>query len=325
MLTGFLSSEMQDPAWVTGQNTSFSQEAYTNRSEAIDLLNSTVEEELAFEHRLRPEPIALAVWIAKAIGDNTLLSRLSIVIRDLYRDSLEKLNTDQMEEEASALGIALETVDRKNFRIFALDFVKNNAHLSGYKYRLAFQRLDHGWVIADRHVTVRIMRECLVTSIMQFQSGIDQKVAKDCLGEMSSFAKVVRDAWTEARGIHAFDLGAVNDALFPPCIKEYIVQMKNGVNLTHMARFTLTSFLRKIGMGNPDIMALFRTAPDFNERMTQYQVEHITGEISGTEYSPPKCVVLRSNHLCYWGEDKLCHQEWLRHPLQYYQIKKRNS
>ncbi|MCL5440233.1 MAG: DNA primase, partial [Candidatus Thermoplasmatota archaeon] len=65
--------------------------------------------------------------------------------------------------------------------------------------------------------------------------------------------------------------------------------------------------------------------PDFNQRITEYQVDHVTGQISGTEYSPPKCEVLRSNHVCYWGEDKLCHQEWLRHPLQYYAVKKKSN
>ncbi len=325
MSPGFLSRDVYDSDWVNQQNGSFSQEAFANRSEAIDLLYAVVGEDSNFDHSLRTESIALAVWIISAIGDPTLLSRFSIFCRDIYQNSLEKLAAEQIEEEAIPLGIRVEHENNKLFRMDAIDFVKNNSHLSGNKYRLAFQNLDHGWIITDRHAVIRIMRESLVTSIMKFQSGIDRREATRCLGEMASFAKLVRDSWAATRGKRTFDLGSVNEKLFPPCIKEYLSEMKDGTNLTHLARFTLTSFLHKVGMDNDGIMELFRTAPDFNERVTQYQVDHVSGEISGTEYSPPKCAVLRSNHICYRGDDKLCQQEWLRHPLQYYQVKKKQN
>jgi len=64
-------------------------------------------------------------------------------------------------------------------------------------------------------------------------------------------------------------------------------------------------------------MRLFATAPDFKEAYTRYQVEHITGKTSSTQYSPPKCDTLVSSGVCP-GPNALCRQ--IRHPLSYYRV-----
>lgn len=68
-----------------------------------------------------------------------------------------------------------------------------------------------------------------------------------------------------------------------------------------------------------DIVDLFRSSSDFNERMTRYQVEHIAGERgSGTKYIPPTCDTLRTHGLCL-GMNDTC--KGVRHPLTYYRVK----
>ena len=52
----------------------------------------------------------------------------------------------------------------------------------------------------------------------------------------------------------------------------------------------------------------------------RYQVEHITGKTSGTEYTPPGCDTMKSNSICF-NPDSLCNKEWMNHPLSYYRIK----
>ena len=64
-------------------------------------------------------------------------------------------------------------------------------------------------------------------------------------------------------------------------------------------------------------MRLFATAPDFKEAFTRYQVEHISGKTSGTQYSSPKCDTLVSSGVCP-GPNALCRQ--IRHPLSYYRV-----
>ncbi len=108
-------------------------------------------------------------------------------------------------------------------------------------------------------------------------------------------------------------------AAFPPCIKKLQETIKSGRNPSHIGRFALTSFLVNIGMNVEKVTNLFRSLPDFNERLTRYQVEHIAGKRgSRTKYIPPKCATLKTHGVCH-NKDQMCRR--IRHPLAYYRRK----
>jgi DNA primase large subunit len=74
-----------------------------------------------------------------------------------------------------------------------------------------------------------------------------------------------------------------------------------------------------IGIPTENIIELFRSFSDFNERMTRYQVEHIAGERgSRTRYKPPKCDTLKTHGLCT-EPDETCRKA--NHPINYYKMK----
>ncbi|MEC8171591.1 MAG: hypothetical protein VX057_04640, partial [Candidatus Thermoplasmatota archaeon] len=62
-------------------------------------------------------------------------------------------------------------------------------------------------------------------------------------------------------------------------------------------------------------------APDYDADTTSYQV----GQIYEREYTPHGCSSLKTNARCpvQIGEDPLCDQEWLTHPLKYIRAKQR--
>jgi DNA primase large subunit len=62
-------------------------------------------------------------------------------------------------------------------------------------------------------------------------------------------------------------------------------------------------------------VSFFSGAPDFNEGTTTYQVNHLYDNA----YTPAKCSSLKVNHNCpvLPGDDRLCDQPWLDHPLKY--------
>ncbi|HLH86444.1 MAG TPA: DNA primase regulatory subunit PriL, partial [Thermoplasmataceae archaeon] len=213
-------------------------------------------------------------------------------------------------------------VETGMFTVPASTFITYSSRLSGPRYRLLYQSVSRGFVKCGRELLAKLAREAFVRSAMQIYSRIEKSDALEALAGFSEYLDEIRLALEKSGISHTIELGDVDYALFPPCVKTYLSQMHDGVNLPHLARFTLVSFLHKAGMSSEKIIELFRTAPDFNERLTTYQVNHITGTISSTEYSPPKCAVLGSNHLCYKGNDPLCNQPWLKHPLQYYSVKK---
>jgi DNA primase large subunit len=113
--------------------------------------------------------------------------------------------------------------------------------------------------------------------------------------------------------------GAKSVLRLPPCMKRLLRMVQSGENVPHVGRFALTAFLHELGSSSQDIVDLFGTSADFDEDKTRYQVEHITGKISGTEYTPPSCETMRTYGLC-WEPDELC--ERVKHPLTYYRRKR---
>jgi len=65
------------------------------------------------------------------------------------------------------------------------------------------------------------------------------------------------------------------------------------------------------------IIRIFGGSPDFDEARTRYQVEHI----SGSEYTAPGCDTMKTYGNCA-GADGLCTR--IKHPLNYYRIKKKD-
>jgi DNA primase large subunit len=111
----------------------------------------------------------------------------------------------------------------------------------------------------------------------------------------------------------------VSQSAFPPCIVALYEDAAKGRHLSHVGRFTLTSFLVSIGMPSEKVNELFKSFSDYNERLTRYQIEHIAGERgSRTRYTPPQCATLQTHGVCV-NRDALC--RWVRHPLAYYRRK----
>jgi len=110
---------------------------------------------------------------------------------------------------------------------------------------------------------------------------------------------------------------------FPPCINALYADAAQSHHLSHIGRFTLTSFLVNIGMTPEGLNDMFKTFSDYNERLTRYQIEHIAGERgSGTRYKPPQCSVLQTHGVCK-NRDDLCRRVY--HPLKYYEAKARSK
>ncbi len=112
------------------------------------------------------------------------------------------------------------------------------------------------------------------------------------------------------------DIDTVVPERFPPCMKHLLDQVQKGAHLEHHSRFAIASFLTSIGMSTNEIVQLFEVNPGFGEEQTRYQVDHIRGETSPTEYSPPSCATMQSYGDCVNMDDRC---ETIAHPLAYYE------
>ncbi len=283
----------------------------------------------------------LAFYVVKlyliALQDPIVTQRFANYMRDSIEASLLGEDDDTVELVANALRINFRAPDEevkrialeyRNYLVFRMvhftDFVRYASRISGESFRLINYPMKGGWVPVSKEIFVKILREAFVSmfvSEIQDRKG-DAKILKKYVEREIGEILQLKDTFISRYS--STELGEVESEAFPPCIKSIIVNLKNGVNLPHQARFFLVTFLHRIGMKNEDILKLFATAPDFREDMTRYQIQHITGKISGKEYEVPKCETLRAYGLCVRDvtKDKLCQKEWMTHPLLYYKLRK---
>jgi DNA primase large subunit (EC 2.7.7.-) len=111
------------------------------------------------------------------------------------------------------------------------------------------------------------------------------------------------------------DIDTVVPERFPPCMTYLLDQIQKGEHLEHHSRFAIASFLTSIGLSTDEIVDLFQVNPGFGEDVTRYQVDHIRGATSSTDYSPPSCATMQSYGDCVNMDDRC---ETISHPLAYY-------
>lgn len=198
------------------------------------------------------------------------------------------------------------------------DFLAYSAQMRSPEWKLSNQDLRRGWAIVSKDRLVRLCQQALQERI---EGELPLPVTEQIIKSLEAPVGRIKEALEKKRQeIKPKEMGRVSFLRMPPCIRSYIRMVEQGKNMPHSARFALVAFLHAVGMGNEDIMAIFATSPDFNEHMTRYQVDHITGVTSGVDYLPPECSTMKSYGICV-GADSLCGRPWMQHPLTYYRVK----
>lgn len=273
--------------------------------------------------------IFLSFLVAKliliALDDPLITRRFANVERDKLVKSLTEV-PDDIDLIASTFEIRFRK-DDNGYVIHFIDFIRYAKNFSDERFRLIKQKVNRGWLPINSHDFVLLIREAFVERfVKEVESQKEygkyiEKYVKDELRELENLKDEYVSNYTSV------DLGKVDVDAFPPCMKTIINKIKQGINVSHEARFSMVAFLHKIGMSNDDILSIFATVPDFRKDITEYQIKHITGEISGKEYSVPKCATMQANGLCVKNvvRDKLCEKKWMTHPLLYYKIKKESK
>jgi DNA primase large subunit len=207
------------------------------------------------------------------------------------------------------------------FKLHFTDYLRNTTQLREKKWKLVNRLLLNGDVYLTRNETARLLSEEIRRHI---EKRLEIKESPKFPQEIIEKAEKIKNLSIEKIGkteMEGFPKKVVQPA-FPPCIKTLYQAISSGRHISHIGRFTLTSFLINIGMPPETLIELFKNFSDYNERMTRYQVEHIAGERgSRTRYTPPRCDTLKTHGVCI-NPDMLCRN--IRHPLAYYRRKIKN-
>jgi DNA primase large subunit len=247
--------------------------------------------------------VVLSFFISKAIvsqmNDSFLLRRHAIFEAKNAYHYLEEESRETADAVARSLGIK-----RDRNGVSFVTFLKYSPNAYG-QWKLANSRLSGGMVEVDDHTFLRLVQEAVRERVEGIKFSVDGLEKTLDLGP-------IRAELANRKVTHRAD--RVELESFPPCMKSIMAQIENSINVPHQGRFSLVAFLNGIGMKEEDIMKIMAPIPDFDDRMTRYQVEHITGK----EYSTPSCDTMRTYSLCF-EPDGLCAR--IKHPMQYYEYR----
>ncbi len=301
---------------------SFLQSNQSEISESVNQLSRILEgEEVTFSPNAdeRVAKYLITKVVLTYIRDYFISARYAIKERKALYENLEKEKDPRILKQVShELNVDIEQQDGR-YLIPIPSFLKNSVVFNDKELKLCNQELKDGSVVASQHVLAKIVREAFyrkymgdVNEIIEFPSEVDAML-KEYVGHIVTKGREIRQ--------ERANLGPLNEKSFPPCLAEIIDQMKKGANVSHAGRFFLVTFLHRIGLPNDEILKYFGDVPDFAERITKYQIEHITGSGRGREYSVPSCQTLGSLGLCYKERDPLCNSGKISHPLSFYRTK----
>ena len=251
--------------------------------------------------------VARLIVAAAALPALTRQVALAEAVR--VQQFLENESPEAVARLARALGVAVTTADDA-CRIPCGDYLSAAGALRDGDWKLVNRGVRDGHVTLTRAELRRLLREVVRERQEQLPAPLPAVAERfaPTIAQLATTIEVRRQAALK-------ELGRLDLDKAPPCFTVHTGALRDGVNLSHPARFFLTTFLRAIGMEPDGIMEVFATAPDFNEARTRYQVDHITGRSSGTEYDVPVCDSLNTNGVCPGG-NALCRE--IIHPLSYY-------
>ncbi len=263
----------------------------------------------------------IAIVLLKLSGMNTLIKRFSLAEARRAEKFLEKdlgnLSNRTEEEFASRIIkdlFSLTIKKEKKFLVIPIsDYIKHSVQFHEREWKLINRRVEKGMVFLSSHETVRLIRKELdryinsriisaktPSMVTGFQSHVEK---------LTSFAK-------------KFNVPTVVSTEYPPCVKHAIEVLEKGENLSHSGRFLLGTYLLGVGQTVEQIAPLFKNAPDYNEKITMYQLNHLKGRSgSGTEYKSPSCERVKSKDLCFATSD--C--DGIINPIQFKKKKAPNA
>jgi DNA primase large subunit len=206
---------------------------------------------------------------------------------------------------------ARETPD--GYRVGVGDYLEYAADKRGDEWRLVNRDLVAGEVPLTESDLLALLQQAVHHRV---EDGLPLDVPSAIGTELEQERERIREALADLDLTR--DIDTVVPELFPPCMKHLLDQVQKGEHLKHHSRFAIASFLTSIGMATDDIVDLLGINPGFGEEVTRYQVDHIRGETSPTEYSAPSCATMQSYGDCV-NMDDLC--ETIAHPMAYYEAK----
>jgi DNA primase large subunit len=267
----------------------------------------------------------VSLIIMKCIGIDHAVKKFSLfeamrverfLISDLLREKdLTKKNLllSKIFKELFQLNVKMDDKKTNLFKMKISDYLKRSNEFNEVEWKLINRAVNNGYVYLDGDETVRLIRS-------EIYKLMYNRIKDMSISQIPYQITVNANLITKKLSPITKPSNQVND--LPPCIKKALELLHNNENLPHSARFMLATYMLAIGKSVDEVILLFQNAPDYNEKITRYQVEHLAGKKgSQTKYSVPTCSKLANENLCYATND--C--KGITNPVQFSRRKFKNE
>ncbi len=206
------------------------------------------------------------------------------------------------------------------------DFIEICPRITGERWRLINHEVNGGKVIlGDRRMgsqqqLARLLRERIKEQIMadalRRMTEVTDELAVRLADAVGMATTLIQQASSER-----LELSGVEQDDWPPCMRKAVRELEAGINVNHFGRLFLASISATIGLPKETCAGFFINAPDYNPKTTAYQIGHVYDRA----YTPAGCAKLKLNACCAVqpGDDRLCDQPWLDHPMKYLRSQQR--
>jgi len=223
-----------------------------------------------------------------SIDEKTFVDSTIKTKRQIASDIIKKISNTSIESPQEVT----EIEDTDQWLILVSDYLPRAVQFHAKHWKLVNRYVKNGKVYLSSHEVVRTIRGELDHYIKNKLSSMPTPKMMPMFEEPVKKIIELEKEMTPKSTIISTE--------YPPCIKHAIEVLENGENLSHSGRFMLGAFLLTRGQSVEQIAPLFKNAPDYNEKVTLYQLNHLAGNSgSGTKYSCPSCEKLKSQDLCF--------------------------
>jgi DNA primase large subunit len=258
--------------------------------------------------------------LVSCIGDNYLVRRYAVAESKLASRRFMGEDIDFLCKVAAHYDMEVQV--NGDISVPFPQYLTATNRMRAKEWKLVNQPLKDGRILLNRRKLIRVLQELIRKRLEEeLPLPVNTEILQTFREEAGAIASLLKE---KKRRYEGDTIAQVSITLLPPCMQHLLAMIQKGENVPHMGRFALTAFLHNTGLDSEEIFRIYSTFPDFDERMTRYQIDHITGVISGTEYTPPECSTMMSYGICH-NPDGLCAQEWMNHPLTYYRTKSRGA
>ncbi len=248
----------------------------------------------------------LALIIVHALGMRNVSRKYSLgearraemfLERDLKHENKADVRNAVLKRIFSDL-FALDVMQEDSrFKIKVSEYLKRASYFHDDHWKLVNRVVHKGYVYLDPDETVRLIRDELS---MMIYDRINKMEVRQLPESIKAKVNELRTKVARNKEFRTY----IVTTKYPPCVQHIVQSLSKGENPPHSARFLLATYMLSIGRSVDQVCALFETAPDYNERVTRYQVEHLAGiRGSRTKYTCPSCEKATSEKLCYRTEE----------------------